>query len=149
MDVSKLKKALKEIDKFISNLELNSQSQIQDLLKKFLKTHLIRSKIDNYIGDYPTFIEPVYLEDNVKIGDDVLLGPSVYIGKNVEIDNYVEISNSIVFDNAIIGENIKLDNCIIGKNSLLSCKDIPIDNCVVVGNAKTKEELYKIMYKFK
>ncbi|MFX0004619.1 MAG: hypothetical protein ACFE9C_10920 [Candidatus Hodarchaeota archaeon] len=144
-----MKNILREIEKIISNLELNSQSQIQDLLNNFLRTHLKLSKIDTYIGDYPTFIEPVYLEDNVKIGDDVLLGPNVYIGKNVEINNYVEISNSIVFDNALIAENIKLNNCIIGKNSSLSCKNTQIDNCVIVGLVKTKEELYKVMYKFK
>ncbi len=144
-----MKKELKEIDKIISSLELNSQSQLQDLLNNFIKTQLTQSKIDHYIGDYPTFIEPVYLEDNVKIGDDVLLGPNVYVGKNFEIKDYVEISNSIIFDNSIISENIKMDNCIIGKNSSLNCKNIPIDNCVVVGNVKDKEELYKIMYKFK
>jgi len=144
-----MKKDLKEIEKIISDLELNSQSQIQDLLISFIKTHLKRSKIDKFIGDYPTFIEPVYLEVNVKIGDDVLLGPNVYIGKNSEIKDYVEISNSIVFDNVIIDENIKLDNCIIGKNTLLSCRNINIENCVVIGNVKSKEELYKIMYKFK
>lgn len=144
-----MKKELKEIEKLISSLELNSQGQLQALLKNFIKTQLTQSKIDNYIGDYPTFIEPVYLGDNVKIGDDVLLGPNVYAGKNVDIKDYVEISNSIIFDNCLISENIKLDNCIIGKNSSLHCKNVPIDNCVVVGNVKDKEELYKIMYKFK
>jgi NDP-sugar pyrophosphorylase family protein len=144
-----MKKDLNKIEKIIISLELNSQAQIRDLLKNFLKTHIKQSKVDSYIGDYPTFIEPVHLEDNVKIGDDVLLGPNVYIGKNVEINNYVEISNCIVFDDVIIGENIKLDNCIIGKNSSLNINNTPIDNCVVVGNVKTKEELYKIMYKFK
>lgn len=144
-----MKKYLKKIEKVISDLELNSQSQIQELLKDFLKTHLKRSKIDSFIGDYPTFIEPVYLEENVKIGDDVLLGPNVYIGKNCEIKNYVEISNSIVFDNTKIDENIKLDNCIIGKNTLLNCKNVNIEHCVLIGNVKTKEELYRIMYKFK
>jgi NDP-sugar pyrophosphorylase family protein len=144
-----MKKELKEIEEIIDNLELNSQNQIRDLLNNFIKTQLSHSKIDTYIGDYPTFIEPVYLEDNVKIGDDVLLGPNIYVGKNVEINDYVEISNSIIFDNCIISENIKLDNCIIGKNSSLNCRNIPIDNCVIVGNVKDKEELYRIMYKFK
>jgi NDP-sugar pyrophosphorylase family protein len=147
--VKNVKQQLKEIEKIISSLELNSQSQIKTMLDNFLRNHLNQSKIDSYIGDYPTFIEPVYLEENVSIGDDVLLGPNVYIAKNVEIKNYVEISNSIIFENAVIGENIKLDNCIVGKNSILSCKNIPINNCVVVGNVRTKEELYKIMYKFK
>lgn len=144
-----MKKDLKEIEKIVSNLELNSQAQIRELLKNFLQTHLKRSKIDSFIGDYPTFIEPVHLEENVKIGDDVLLGPNVYIGKNSEIKDYVEISNSVLFDNVVIGENIKLDNCIIGKNALLSCENISVDNCVIVGNVRTKEELYKIMFKFK
>ena len=104
--------------------------------------------IENFIGDYPTFIEPVYLEDNIEIGDDVLLGPNVYIGGNSKIEDYVEISNTIIFDNVLIGENIKLDNCVIGNNSLINCKSIKINDCVVNGNVNTKEELYKIMYKF-
>jgi NDP-sugar pyrophosphorylase family protein len=143
-----VKDALKEIEKTISSIELNSQSQIRELLNNFLKDYLKKSKIDNYIGDYPTFIEPVHLEDNVKIGDDVLLGPNVYIGKNVELSDYVEISNSIIFDNSIIGENIKMDNCIIGKNSSISSTNVFVDNCVLIGNVKSKEELYRIMYKF-
>ena len=73
-------------------------------------------------------------------------GPTFYFYD--QIKDYVEISNSIIFDNCIISENIKLNNCIIGKNSSLNCKGVPIDNCVVVGNVKDKEELYKIMYKF-
>ena len=91
-----MKKDLEEIQNIVSKLELNSQTKIKELLSSFLQTHLNRNKIDNFIGDYPTFIEPVYLEENVKIGDDVLLGPNVYIGKNSEIKDYVEISNSIV-----------------------------------------------------
>ncbi len=144
-----MKKDLKEIEKIIDNLELNSQSQIKELLTIFLQTHVKRSKVDNFIGDYPTFIEPVYLEDNIKIGDDVLIGPNVYIGKNSEIKDYVEISNSIIYDNVIIAENIKMDKCIIGKDVSLSSQNISIDNCVIIGDVKTKEELYKIMFKFK
>jgi len=144
-----MKKDLYEIEKILNDLELDSQSQVQDLLIKFLQTHLKRSRIENFIGDYPTFIEPVYLEDNVEIGDDVLLGPNVYIGKNSKIEDYVEISNTIIFDNVLIGENIKLDNCVIGNNSIINCKNIKIDDCVVNGNVNTKEELYKVMLKFK
>lgn len=144
-----MKGVLKEIEKVINDLELKSQSQIKDLLTSFLKNQLTHSKIDNFIGDYPTFIEPVYLEENVRIGDDVLLGPNVYIGKNCEIKDYVEISNSIIFNNTIIGENIKLDNCIIGKNVTLNSINVTVDNCVVVGDVRNKEELYRIMFKFK
>jgi len=144
-----MKGILEEIDKVINNLELNSQSQIKELLNNFLKNYLKRSKIDNFIGDYPTFIEPVYLDEKVRIGDDVLLGPKVYIGKDCEIKDYVEISNSIIYSNVKIGENIKLDNCIIGRNTILNCTNITIDNCVVIGEVKNKEDLYRIMFKFK
>ena len=144
-----MKEDLEKIEKIINDPNLNSQSGIQELLSDFLQIHLKRSKIDNFIGDYPTFIEPVHLEDNVKIGDDVLLGPNVYISKNSEIKDYVEISNSIIFDNVVIGNNIKLDNCIIGKNAFLSCENIKVDNSVIVGKVNTKEELYKIIYKIK
>ncbi len=143
-----MKESLKEIEKVINNIELNSQSQMKVLLMNFLKNHLKKSKIDNFIGDYPTFIEPVYLETDIKIGGDVLLGPKVYIGKNCEIKDYVEISNTIILDNVTIGENIKLDSCIIGKNTILNLANLNIDNCVVIGEVSNKEELYKIMYKF-
>ncbi len=143
-----MKKDLEEIQKIIGKLELNSKTQIKDLLNYFLQTHLNRNKVDNFIGDYPTFIEPVHLEDNVRIGDDVLLGPNVYIGKDSEIKDYVEISNSIIFDNVFIGKNNKLGNCIIGKNTSLVCENINVNNCVIVGNIKSKEDLYKIIYKF-
>ena len=62
-----MKSSLKEIEKVIDNLDLKSQSQIKDLLINFLKNHLNQSKIDKFIGDYPTFIEPVYLEENVRM----------------------------------------------------------------------------------
>ncbi len=143
-----MKEKLKEIEKVISNIEKNKPSHIQGLLNKFLKTHLKRSKVDIFIGDYPTFLEPVYLEENVTIGDDVLLGPNVYIGNNCELKDYVEISNSIIFDNVIIGENIKLDNCILQKNTSLNFKNVSLENCVLFGNLKTKEEAYRIMLKF-
>ena len=143
-----VKEDLKKIEDIIKNLELNSQSHLKVLLQDFLRNHLKKSKLENFIGDYPTFIEPVYLEANTKIGDDVLLGPNVYIGKNCEIKDYVELSNTIILDNVKIGENIKLDSCIIGKNTTLNLANITIDNCVLVGDVSNKEDLYKIMHKF-
>ena len=116
-----MKEKIKELEKICES----ENPEAQEIFKSILGS--LTNRVDKYIGDYPTFIEPVYLGDNVKIGDDVLLGPNVYVGKNVEIKDYVEISNSIIFDNCIISENIKLNNCIVGKNSSLNCKNIPID----------------------
>ncbi|MFW9874265.1 MAG: hypothetical protein ACFFG0_14260, partial [Candidatus Thorarchaeota archaeon] len=103
--------------------------------------HIKGLKIENYIGDYPTFMEPVILGNKVKIGDDVLIGPRVYIGSNSEIDDYVEISNSIIFDEVKIGNNFKLDNCIIVKDSKLNFNNYSNKNCVLKGNANSLEEL--------
>lgn len=139
-----MKKELEKIEKSIDKIKENQTSEINHLLTKFLKINLIKSKIDSYIGDYPTFIEPVYLEDNVRIGDDVLLGPNVYIGANSEIGNYVEISNSIIFENVKIGENFKLVNCIVDKNSVFEFSNLSVKNCILKGSANSEENLNKI-----
>jgi len=141
-----MKKDLEKIEKYISNIKKLDASIIRDLLSSFLKNHVKRNRVENYIGDYPTFIEPVYLEDNVKIGNDVLLGPNVYIGKNSEIGDYVEISNAIVFDNVKIGENLKLNHCIVAKNSSLNFKNINLKNCVMMGQATSEENLKRIEF---
>ncbi|KKM68933.1 hypothetical protein LCGC14_1455930 [marine sediment metagenome] len=139
-----MEKDLEKIKKIIDEIKENQTSEINDLLTRFLRTSLKRSKIDNFIGDYPTFIEPVFLEENVKIGDDVLLGPNVYIGANSEIGNYVEISNTIIFENVIIGENFKLVNCIVDKNSVFEFSNLNVKNCILKGSANSEENLNKI-----
>ncbi|MCW4033100.1 MAG: NDP-sugar synthase [Candidatus Bathyarchaeota archaeon] len=120
--------------------------KLQEIKNQFLRTHVTALKIDNYIGDYPTFMEPVVLGDQVKIGDDVLIGPNVYIGKNSEIGDYVELSNSILLDNVIIGNNFKLNNCIVASNSNLNFDNYKGDNCIIKGNANSKEELKLIPF---
>jgi len=135
---------LKEIETLIENTKDKDLSKISELLKSFFKKYITRSHIDSYIGDYPTFIEPVYLEDNVKIGDDVLLGPNVYIGKDSVINDYGEISNTIILENATIGKNFKLNNCIIGKNSVFNFSNLNIKSCILQGKANSEDELNKI-----
>ncbi|MFX1288959.1 MAG: hypothetical protein ACFFFY_10440 [Promethearchaeota archaeon] len=134
-----MKEELIEIEELIRNFDTIENSDIKALMLTFFTK--LKSRLENYVGDYPTFIEPVYLEDNVKIGDDVLLGPNVYIGANSTIGDYVEISNTIIFENSLIGENIKLENCVVAKDSSLDLKNLNIKNCVLVGAAKSKSEL--------
>lgn len=128
---------LKKIKQKINNQEIINF----DLLTEFLSKNIIKNKIDEYIGDYPTFIEPVVLGKNVIIGDDVLLGPNVYIGDNCEIGDYNEISNSIIFDNVRIGEIFKLDFCIVAENSKFNFKNLDINHALLKGNAESKNEL--------
>ena len=141
-----MEKDLKEIENLIDDIENVEKVTISNLLATFLKTNLKRSKVDNYIGDYPTFIEPVYLEKNVKIGDDVLLGPNTYIGANSTIGNYAEISNTIIFDNVTIGENFKIDNCIIGKGSNFAFTNLNVKNSILKGSVTSEDDLQKFTF---
>jgi len=134
-----MKEELIKIEELIRNFEDIEKSDIKDLMQKLFSK--LGNRLENYVGDYPTFIEPVYLEDNVKIGDDVLIGPNVYIGANSEIQDYVEMSNTIIFENVIIGENFKLENCVIAKNSSLKFKNLDVKNSVLIGEANSRDEL--------
>jgi NDP-sugar pyrophosphorylase family protein len=98
-------------------------------------------KISKFKGDFPTFIEPVYIGKNVTIGDDVMLGPNVYIGKNVTIKDYVEISNSIIYDDCLIGEDLFLENCIVGEESMLNFKNTRLKNTILIGSGENISNL--------
>ncbi len=134
-----MKEELIKIEEFIRNFDNIEKSDIKELMQKFFSK--LGNRLENYMGDYPTFIEPVYLEDNVKIGDDVLLGPNVYIGANSEIQDYVEMSNTVIFEKVVIGENFKLENCIVAKNSSFKFKNVNMKNSVLIGAANSKDEL--------
>lgn len=141
-----MKKNLEKINEIISNPNEIQKTNMLNLLKNFFEKHIRISHIEKYIGDYPTFIEPVYLEENVKIGDDVLLGPNVYLGANSEIGDYVEISNTIIFEDVIIGDNFNLENCIIAKNTHLAFSNYRIRNCILTGIANSETELKKFEF---
>jgi len=134
-----MKEELIKIEELIGNFDDIEKSDIKDLMQRLFSK--LGNRLENYVGDYPTFIEPVYLEDNVKIGDDVLIGPNVYIGANSEIQDYVEMSNTIIFENVIIGENFKLENCVVAKNSFLKFKNLDVKNSVLIGEANSIDEL--------
>ena len=134
-----MEKNIEIIKSLIDRIEDIKISEIYDIFLSIINE--ITSKVDQYVGDYPTFIEPVFLGENVKIGDDVLLGPNVYIGPNSIIEDFVEISNSVLLENVRIGENIKLEYCIVGKNSNLNFSKFIAKNSVIVGSGTSKEEL--------
>jgi NDP-sugar pyrophosphorylase family protein len=140
-----MEELLKELKQLINEDDLDI-AKIKELKTEILKHHLKGLKIEGYIGDYPTFMEPVILGDKVKIGDDVLIGPRVYIGSNAEIEDYAEISNSIIFDNVRIGNNFKLDNCIIIEYSQLNFDNFSKSNCILKGIAESEDniEIYSL-----
>lgn len=136
-----MNEVLELIKQACNDLENIEKYNMKELMNNFFSK--IQTKIDKYIGDYPTFIEPVFLGKNVRIGDDVLIGPNVLIGDNSEIGDYVEVSNSIIFENAKIGENFKLENCIIIKDSSLNFSNFSFKNCILKGRSKSKNEVEK------
>ena len=140
-----MKEKLEEIEELVNEIEVDIL-KLQNLFSNFLKQHLKGLIIENYIGEYPTFMEPVILGEKVKIGDDVLIGPYVYIGENSEIGNYAELSNTIIFDNVRVGDNIKLDNCIVTKNCKLNFNNSNIKNCILKGIANSEKEVLKIYF---
>jgi len=139
-----MKELLQQLEILLIEKEIDLV-KIKELKSKLLKVHIKGLKIDNYIGDYPTFMEPVILGDSVKIGDDVLIGPKVYIGDNSEIEDYAEISNCIIFDNVKIGKNFKLDNCIIAKDTELNFDNFSNRNSIIKGIAESIDELELIL----
>lgn len=139
-----IRKELKDI--FIIKERGDSEefnSYLEEFMIKFVKQ---KHNINSYIGDYPSFIEPVVLGKNVEIGDDVLLGPNVFIGDNCKIGEFSEASNSIIFDNVIIGNLFKLNNCIIINNSILNFENLSVENCLISGKGRNKEELEMIHF---
>jgi NDP-sugar pyrophosphorylase family protein len=141
-----MKEIIGKIEKIIEENHTTDVSKIQDLMSILLKTHLKGLHVENYIGDYPTFIEPVYLGNKVRLGNDVLLGPNVYIGDNAEIGDYVQLTNTIVLDNVKLGNNINLKNCIVVKGSFLNFTNLNIKNCILMGRANSLENLKKIYF---
>ncbi|TFG02732.1 MAG: hypothetical protein EU542_04195 [Promethearchaeota archaeon] len=139
-----MKEELKAIEKALENLNAISKNELEKVLKSLFTK--ISNHIDTYIGDFPTFIEPVYLEDNVEIGDDVLLGPNVYIGANVKIGDYVELSNTIIFDEVTLGNNLKLENCIIAPKSHLNFENFKCTSTILSGKADSEKSLTKIPF---
>lgn len=139
-----MKKRLEKIEKLISEekIDINKiKEQLSNFIKKELRGHHC---VDDYIGDFPTFIEPVYLGTNIKIGDNVLIGPNVYIGNDCKIGDYAEIINSIIFDNVKVGQNFKLENCIIEKNSKFTFNNFKVFSCILKGKADSVKNLKKI-----
>jgi len=124
-----MKEKLEEIEEVVNEIEVDI-IKLQNLFSNFLKQHLKGLIIENYIGEYPTFMEPVILGEKVKIGDDVL----------------IELSNTIIFNNVRVGDNIKLDNCIIAKDCKLNFNNSNIKNCILKGIANSEKEVLKIYF---
>lgn len=138
---------IKKIEKLIKRSDSIDKKEFRTVMKSFLMENVTENHIEDYIGEYPSVIEPVVLGKNVKVGDDVLLGPNVLIGDNVEIGDYDEISNSIIMDDSKLGEIFKLDYCVIEKGSEFSFNNLNLKNCILSGKADSKKKVNKKCFK--
>ncbi|MHA1250542.1 MAG: sugar phosphate nucleotidyltransferase [Candidatus Helarchaeota archaeon] len=112
---------------------------LKDIIKMNAK-YLKGLKIEGYIGDYPTFIEPVRLQPGVEIGDTALLGPNVIIGKKCKLGAFCELANTIVFENVILGRECKLNWCIVDENVRLPEKYSAKNKFITSGSDQTIKE---------
>jgi len=141
-----MEESLEKLENLINEAKIDSQ-KVREIQINFIKKELKALHcVDDFIGEFPTFIEPVHLGNNVKIGDDVLIGPGVYISDNCEIGDYGEYTNTIIFDNVVLGENFKLENCIIAKGSKLTFNNLKAYNCILMGQTDSIENLKKISF---
>jgi NDP-sugar pyrophosphorylase family protein len=114
---------------FVNNLyEILEEGDYKENLPE-LKHILIKMKedltgltINDYKGDYPTFIEPVYLYPNIIIGDTVLIGPNVFIDEGCNLGAFTEISNVILCKNVVTEKLVKLSHCIVDEDIVLPRK---------------------------
>ena len=118
--ISGLKNALKDAEDDAEGLErvLASLKEMTGLT------------IEGYEGDYPTFIEPVYVAPGVKIGDTVLLGPNVFIDEGCELGDFTELSNVLLKKNVKTGKLTKLNNCIVEEEVELP-REFKKSNCFI------------------
>ncbi len=137
---------IEKIEALVEKTKIDTD-KVKEIQLNFIKNELkAHHYVDNYIGDYPTFIEPVYIGTDVKIGDDVLIGPNVYIGNNCEIGDYGELVNTILLDNVILGENFKLENCVVAKGSELKFNKLNASNCILKGKTDSEKKLEKVSF---
>lgn len=115
---------------------------LKDILKMNAR-FLSGLKVDGYIGDYPTFLEPVFLKPGVEIGDTVLIGPNVVIDKGCKIGNFAEISNAVLYQNCVIGKKVKLTRCIVDENINLP-ENFQANECFITKNEKNNLDLINI-----
>lgn len=135
---------MSQLDEEINSLILKGKKDgnIAEL-KSLLKDIILKLKgltIEGYIGDYPTFIEPVFLKPGIKIGDTVLLGPNAYIDEGCDLGAFTELANVILSKNVKTGKLTKLRWCVVDANIELPEK-YEAQNCFITKDESGKLEI--------
>ncbi len=65
------------------------------------------------LEDYPTTIEPIYIDSGVTVKENCFIGPQVYIRGPSTLEENAEVSETIIFENTLIGKRAKLQKCVV------------------------------------
>ena len=121
-----------------------------------------------YIGKNVTICAYSVIKEGTKIGDDTIIregtvigGPAFYyygekderklvsstggvkIGNNVEIHANCIIEKGVMFENTIIGDNSKIDNCVVVGHDTKIGKDCTVaGNSIFAGGVTLKDDVF-------
>ncbi len=65
------------------------------------------------LEDYPTTIEPIYIDSGVTVKENCFIGPQAYIRGPSTLEEGVEVSEIVIFENTLIGKRAKLQKCVV------------------------------------
>jgi NDP-sugar pyrophosphorylase family protein len=65
------------------------------------------------LEEYPTTIEPIYIDSGVTVKENCFIGPQAYIRGPSTLEEGVEVSEIVIFENSNIGRRSKLQKCVV------------------------------------
>lgn len=84
----------------------------------------------------------VLVESSATIGSGCLIGPNVSIGSGCVIGNGVRLSNCVIMRGVKVKDHSKVDNCIIGWDSVIGSWSRLENHCVLGEDVTCKDELF-------
>ncbi len=65
------------------------------------------------LDEYPTTIEPIYIDSGVTVKGNCFIGPQAYIRGPSTLEENVEVSEIVIFENSLLGKRAKLRKCVV------------------------------------
>lgn len=117
-------------------------------LKNYSKDTSILIGKDTIIHKNVKLIEPVIIDDEVKISQNSTIGPNVVIHKGVVVQENCEIKNSIIYEETFLTDGLSLDSKLVFKENLF---DFPTNILYEIDNkfiSKSRFSLFKKLFNF-
>jgi NDP-sugar pyrophosphorylase family protein len=95
-------------------LDLIGKYHITTIFDFFLMNMVnLKGMILPNLDEYPTTIEPVYVESGVTVKEGCFIGPNAYIRAPSTLEEGVELTEVVVLENTVIGKRAKLQKCVV------------------------------------